>query len=80
MKLPRDLDGPRLVKALAVLDYVETRQTGSHIRITTQRDGENHAVIPHHHAIKTGTLSSILKRIAAHRGLSLEELLKLLNL
>jgi predicted RNA binding protein YcfA (HicA-like mRNA interferase family) len=80
MKLPRDLDGPRLVKALAVLDYVETRQTGSHIRITTQRDGENHEVIPHHQAMKIGTLSSILKRIAAHHGISLEELLKLLNL
>jgi predicted RNA binding protein YcfA (HicA-like mRNA interferase family) len=80
MKLPRDLDGPRLVKALNVLGYVETRQTGSHIRITTQQDGENHEVIPHHHANKTGTLSSILKRIAAHHGLSVEELLKLLNL
>jgi len=62
------------------LGYVETRQTGSHIRITTQGDGENHEVIPHHHAIKTPTLSSILKRIAAHHGISLEELLKLLNL
>jgi predicted RNA binding protein YcfA (HicA-like mRNA interferase family) len=72
MKLPRDLDGPRLVKALSILGYAETRQTGSHMRITTQRDGKNHEVIPHHHAIKTGTLSSILKRIAAHHGLSVE--------
>ena len=54
MKLPRDLDGPRLVKALTALGYTATRQTGSHIRITTQRDGENHEVIPHHHPIKTG--------------------------
>jgi predicted RNA binding protein YcfA (HicA-like mRNA interferase family) len=80
MKLPRDLDGPRLAKALTVLGYKETRQTGSHIRITTQNDGENHEVIPHHHPIKTGTLSSILKRIAAHHSMSVEELLKLLNL
>lgn len=80
MKLPRDLDGPRLVKALSVLGYKETRQTGSHIRVTTQRNGENHEVIPHHHPIKTGTLSSILKRIASHHGLSTEELLKLLHL
>jgi predicted RNA binding protein YcfA (HicA-like mRNA interferase family) len=79
MKLPRDLNGPRLVKALGVLGYKETRQTGSHIRVTTQQDGENHEVIPHHNPIKTGTLSSILKRIAAHHGLSVEELLKLLN-
>ncbi len=29
MKLPRDLDGPRLVKALGILGYQATRQTGS---------------------------------------------------
>jgi predicted RNA binding protein YcfA (HicA-like mRNA interferase family) len=46
MKLPRDVDGPRLVKALSALGYAATRQTGSHVRVTTQRDGENHEVIP----------------------------------
>ena len=46
MKLPRDVDGPRLVKALGALGYTATRQTGSHIRVTTRRDGENHEVFP----------------------------------
>jgi hypothetical protein len=32
--------------------------------VTTQRDGENHEVIPWHHPIKTGTLSSIIKKLA----------------
>lgn len=58
MKLPRDVDGPQLVKALGILGYEATRQTGSHIRVTTQRDGENHEVIPYHHPIKTGTLAA----------------------
>ena len=80
MKLPRDIDGPNLVKALRVLGYEATRQSGSHIRLTTQRDGENHEVIPNHYPIKTGTLSSILKRIAAHHGFSVEELLEKLDL
>ena len=80
MKLPRDVDGPRLVKALSVLGYVATRQSGSHIRVTTQRDGENHEVIPHHHPIKTGTLASILKRVAAHHGITVDELLTMMNL
>ena len=80
MKLPRDLDGPRLVKALVVLGYEPTRQTGSHIRVTTQRGGENHEVIPAHHPIKVGTLSSILKHIAAHHRMSVEELLRLLEI
>jgi predicted RNA binding protein YcfA (HicA-like mRNA interferase family) len=80
MKLPRDLGGPRLVKALSVLGYEPTRQKGSHIRVTTQRDGENHEVIPCHHPIKAGTLASILKRIAAHHRMTVDDLLKMLDL
>jgi predicted RNA binding protein YcfA (HicA-like mRNA interferase family) len=80
MRLPRDISGPQLVKALSVLGYEATRQKGSHIRITTQRDGENHEVIPFHHPIKTGTLSSILKRISAHHGVSVDNLLRMLDL
>jgi predicted RNA binding protein YcfA (HicA-like mRNA interferase family) len=56
VKLPRDIDGPSLVKALEVLGYQAIRQKGSHIRVTTQRDGENHEVIPFHHPIKTNAL------------------------
>jgi predicted RNA binding protein YcfA (HicA-like mRNA interferase family) len=80
MKLPRDVDGPSLVKALRVLGYEATRQTGSHIRVTTQRDGENHEVVPFHHPIKTGTLSSILKHVAAHHNITVAALLELLDL
>ncbi len=84
----RGLPGPkirtwgtrRLVKALNVLGYQATRQKGSHIRLTTQRDGENHEVIPRHDPIKTGTLANILKRIVAHHGLTVGELLEMLEL
>jgi hypothetical protein len=41
---------------------------------------KNHEVIPYHHPIKTGTLAGILKRIAAHHGLTVEELLQKLDL
>jgi predicted RNA binding protein YcfA (HicA-like mRNA interferase family) len=60
--------------------YEPTRQKGSHIRVTTQRDGENHEVIPYHDPIKTGTLASILKRVAAHHRISVDDLLKMLDL
>jgi predicted RNA binding protein YcfA (HicA-like mRNA interferase family) len=80
MKLPRDVDGAQLIKALRALGYAATRQTGSHIRVTTQRDGENHEVIPNHRPIKTGTLSSVLKHVAAHHRMSVDDLLKMLNL
>ena len=80
MRLPRDIDGPQLVKALAILGYEATRQKGSHIRVTTQQNGENHEVIPYHHPIKTRTLSSILKHVAAHHRMSVDDLLKMLDL
>jgi predicted RNA binding protein YcfA (HicA-like mRNA interferase family) len=80
MKIPRDVNGLQLVKALRVLAYKVDRQRGSHIRVTTQLDGENHEVVPHHHPIKTGTLTGILKRVAAHHNLTVEELLKKIDL
>jgi predicted RNA binding protein YcfA (HicA-like mRNA interferase family) len=80
MKLPRDLAGRRLVKALRRLGYVETRQKGSHIRITTQQNGEHHEVVPDHHPVKCGTLNGILRSVARHHHLTTEELLKLLDL
>lgn len=39
MKLPRDLSYEDLIKALAKLGYETTRQTGSHVRLTTQEKG-----------------------------------------
>ena len=80
MKIPRDVDGSRLVKALRVPGHEVDRQKGSHIRLTTQRDGENHEVVPAHRPIKTGTLSGILKRIAQHHGLTVGELLEKIDL
>ncbi len=50
------------------------------MRVTTQRNGEHHEVIPNHHPIKTGTLSGILKSVAAHHRLNVEELVRLLDL
>ena len=80
MKLPRNLNGSDLQKALRRLGYEATRQRGSHVRITTQVNGEHHEVIPQHRPIKTKTLSSILKSIVKHHKLSVEELLKEIGL
>ncbi len=80
MKVPRDVNVPQLVKALRILGYAIDRQKGSHIRVTTQQGGEHHEVVPNHHPIKTGTLSSLLKSIASHHGLTVEELLEKLDL
>ena len=60
--------------------YEKVRQRGSHVRITTQEDGEHHEVIPLHDPIRAKTLSSILKSIARHHGIGVEELLRRLDL
>lgn len=80
MKLPRDVTGADLLKALRRLGYEQTRQTGSHIRITTQVNGEHHEVIPRHSPVKVKTLSSILKSVAGHHSLTVDELLQRLRL
>jgi predicted RNA binding protein YcfA (HicA-like mRNA interferase family) len=78
LKLPRDLSGRELVKALARLGYEVSHQTGSHIRLTTLRNGEHHVTVPAHDPIKIGTLNAILRDVADHAGLIREELLELL--
>jgi predicted RNA binding protein YcfA (HicA-like mRNA interferase family) len=80
MKLPRDVSGPDLVQALRKLGYQTTRQKGSHIRVTTDQNGQHHEVIPNHSSIKPGTLHGILKSVAAHHKMTLEELVLKLNL
>jgi predicted RNA binding protein YcfA (HicA-like mRNA interferase family) len=76
MKLPRDLSGRELAKALESLGYEVEHQTGSHLRLTTQDDGEHHITIPNHSPIKVGTLSAILRDVAEHFGLTRDELLQ----
>ncbi len=78
MKLPRDLSGQDLVKALRRLGYEVSHQTGSHIRLTTQEQGEHHITIPAHNPLKIGTLNAILKNVANHLKLEREELISLL--
>jgi hypothetical protein len=54
---------------------------GSHMRLTTMQNGVHHVTVPGHAPLKVGTLlGGILKPIAVHHGLSLDELLKRLDL
>lgn len=75
MKLPRDLSGPDLIRLLVKLGYTTTRQGGRHVRLTKQERGEHHVTIPDHDPLRIGTLASILAAVAAHHGLSRDELL-----
>jgi predicted RNA binding protein YcfA (HicA-like mRNA interferase family) len=80
MKLPREISGLDLAKKLAVFGYEISRQNGSHIRLTTQHNGEHHITIPRHNPLKIGTFSAILNDIAIHLSISREELVNKLFL
>lgn len=76
MKLPRDVSGRELARALARSGYQVTRQTGSHMRLTTHEGGEHHITIPAHDPLKPGTLNSILREVAEHCGLHRDAVLE----
>jgi len=76
LRLPRDLSGDELARALAELGYRMTRQTGSHLRLTTLEHGEHHVTVPRHGALRVGTLSGILGDVAQHFGLTREALVE----
>ncbi len=75
MKIPRDLGGDELARALRKYGYVITRQVGSHMRLTTEQRGEHHITIPRHDPLRLGTLNSILKDVAEHLGMSRDQLI-----
>ncbi|NJR72118.1 MAG: addiction module toxin, HicA family [Gammaproteobacteria bacterium] len=75
MRLPRDLSGADLIKRLGKLGYVQTRQAGSHVRLTIASPTQNHVTIPLHSPLRVGTLSSILASVAAHQGVTQEQLI-----
>ena len=75
MRLPRDVSGRDLARALAELGYSIVRQSGSHIRLTKPIQPEHHLTIPDHPALRVGTLAGAIADVAAHTGLSREELL-----
>jgi predicted RNA binding protein YcfA (HicA-like mRNA interferase family) len=80
VKIPRDCNGVELVRALRRLGYETQRQTGSHIQLTTQRSGEHHVTIPNHRPLKVGLLHGVLKDVAEHHNMTVEELIRELEI
>ena len=80
MRLPKDISGADLVKALRILGYEISRQTGSHLRLTTSENGTYHVTIPNHSPLRIGTFAAILDGIANHFEISRQELLSKIKL
>ncbi|MGC8780744.1 MAG: type II toxin-antitoxin system HicA family toxin [Anaerolineae bacterium] len=75
MRLPRDMSAQALIALLERYGYRVTRQTGSHIRLTTMRGGEHHVTIPNHDPLRIGTLNAVLRDVAEHLGVTRDQLL-----
>ncbi len=54
---------------------------GSHIRLTTTVNGTHHVTGPAHRPLKTGTLlGGVLKPVASHHKLTVEEIIERIGL
>ncbi len=74
MNLPRDLSGDKLAVLLGRFGYRVTRQTGSHMRLTSALQGsQHHVTIPQHKALRVGTLHAILSDVAGYLQKPLNE-------
>ncbi len=77
MRIPRDIDGKSLAYLLTRFGYQITRQTGSHIRLTSLFCGkEHHVTIPDHKPLRIGTLSAILGDVASYLNVDKDELVR----
>ena len=74
MRMPRDISAGDLIKSLKHFGYTVTRQTGSHIRLSTGQNGQHHITIPNHSPIKIGTLAAIIADVAIHFNKTKEEI------
>lgn len=76
MKLPRNIDGDELAGRLERYGYRITHQTGSHQRLSVEKDGKVHDLtIPRHKPLRVGTLHAVLKDVARSEGKSREDVL-----
>ncbi|HMP82245.1 MAG TPA: type II toxin-antitoxin system HicA family toxin [Verrucomicrobiota bacterium] len=76
MKLPRDLAGRELAKQLCKhWDYIQVNQEGSHIILQTESPSRQRIPVPDHNPVRLGTLNSILRLIARHKGVEKEDVL-----
>ena len=76
MKIPRDLAGSDLVKALCKhWGYRQVHQEGSHIILQTDEPSHQRIPIPNHAFLRIGTLNSILRMVAIHKRVDKQDVL-----
>ena len=77
MKLPRDLSGAELIKLLCKhFGYGRVNQEGSHVVLVTDEPRSHRIAIPDHSPLRVGTLSAIIRAVAAAKGVNKDEILQ----
>jgi predicted RNA binding protein YcfA (HicA-like mRNA interferase family) len=76
VKLPRNLYGRDLAKVLCTCwGYAKVNQVGSHIILQTEIPKRHRLSEPDHKPLRIGTLSAIIREVAAAKGVTREEIL-----
>ncbi len=76
MRLPRNISAKQLIRKLREFGYEPTRQSGSHIRLTTERDGQHHITIPQQKQLTIGKINAVLWEMVHHFGIARPDLVK----
>ena len=76
MKLPRDLSGGELARALCRdWGYRQVHQEGSHIILQTETPAHQRLSVPNHNPLRVGTLNGIVRAVAALKGVDRQSVL-----
>lgn len=79
MRLPRDVSGRDLARRLRRYGYEQSRQTGSHMRLTRKLEAQvHHVTVPDHDELRIGTLRAILGDVATELRVELDVLVEAL--
>jgi predicted RNA binding protein YcfA (HicA-like mRNA interferase family) len=75
VKLPRELYGRDLARVLCTRwAYRQVNQVGSHIILQTEIPQHHRLAVPDHKPLRIGTLSAILRQVAAAKGVKREDI------
>lgn len=79
MKIPRNIQGKKLVEVLTKFwGYEVIHQKGSHI-ILEANNPHHRVCIPNHNPIRIGTLNSIINAVARHKNVAKQDILNSLS-
>ena len=75
MRIPRDVSGASRGPVVPAMADSKVHQAGSHIILETSEPTHHRIAVPDHHPLRLGTLNSILRAVAGHKGVPREAII-----